>query len=261
MLNAETLARIAGRAINDNMRSVVAGLEVGAEQAGLARAHHLAHYIAQLAHESSAFVYDREIWGPTAAQERYDTRTDLGNTPARDGDGYLYRGRTSIQVTGKANYTYFTEWVWKNIDPDAPDFVRTPDQIVTDPWEGLAPIWFWDTHDDLSGYAEANNIEMVTRTINGGLNGYADRLIWYDRTALVVLGYERSDIRGFQRASSITVDGISGPQTRGAMHELLAGVEPGMSKTDDDGGAKATAEELIDRIHRLTTKHRKNRRS
>ena len=63
----------------------------------------------------------------------------------------------------------------------------------TDPWEGLGPIWYWDsgnpTGESLNVYADEANHEMVTRRINGGLNGYADRLARYTRAALVLLGF------------------------------------------------------------------------
>jgi predicted chitinase len=53
---------------------------------------------------ATAFRFSVEIRGNTVAQKAYDTRTDLGNTPKHDGDGYKYRGRGWIQLTGKANY-------------------------------------------------------------------------------------------------------------------------------------------------------------
>ena len=62
----------------------------------------VAAFIAQIGHESGQLVYVREIWGPTAAQKGYEGRADLGNTVA--GDGFKYRGRGLIQITGRANY-------------------------------------------------------------------------------------------------------------------------------------------------------------
>ena len=62
----------------------------------------VAAFIAQIGHESGQLKYVKEIWGPTAAQARYEGRADLGNTVA--GDGSKYRGRGLIQITGRANY-------------------------------------------------------------------------------------------------------------------------------------------------------------
>lgn len=215
----------------ENMQSIVIALNKYGGKVGLDMSHRLAHYIPQLAHESGHFRYDKEIWGNTPAQVRYDTRTDLGNTPAKDGDGKKYMGRTGIQLTGKANYQAFTKWV-KSIEPNAPDFVENPELVNTDPWEGLAPIWFWTvgnrTGKSLNAYADKNDIEMITRIINGGLNGYADRIDYYVRTALVLLDYPitkdscESAITAFQQKYKLKVDGAAGPQTRSKLHTVLA---------------------------------------
>lgn len=209
-----------------NVRSVVVALDRFGGFAGLDKPHRLAHYLAQLIHESGAFQFDREVWGPTPAQKRYDTRTDLGNTPARDGDGFKYRGRTGIQITGKANVTTFMAWARK-LDPSAPDFVTTPDLLNTDPWEGLGPIWYWTkgnpTGKSLNRFADANDIEMVTRRINGGLNGYRERVNAYVRVALYLLDYQltKGAVALFQEDAGITSDGIAGPETRAALHRRL----------------------------------------
>ena len=219
-ITAEMLAAIAGRPVNANMRSTIAGLERAGIGAGLNRPHRLAQYLAQLAHESGLWRYDAEVWGPSAAQKRYDTRTDLGNTPAVDGDGYLYRGRGPIQLTGRANYAAFTEWAHK-LDASAPNFVRQPEAVNTDPWEGLVPVWYWDTRR-LNRYADNGELLTITKRINGGTNGLADRQAQYTRAGLVLLGYAPADVRAFQRSHGLTVDGISGPRTRAAIHaELL----------------------------------------
>jgi putative chitinase len=204
-----------------NAEAMIAALDVRAVGAGLNEPAVLAQYLAQVAHESGRFMWDEEVWGPTAAQVRYETRTDLGNTAAADGNGKLFKGRTSIMVTGCDNYRRFRNWC-RALFPDVPDFEAEPHRILDDPWEGLAPIWFWETND-LNRYARRGDIEMVTKTINGGLNGYADRLALYPRCALVLLGYKPDAVASFQRAVRMTVvDGIAGPMTRAAMHSALS---------------------------------------
>ena len=62
----------------------------------------VAAFIAQIGHESGQLRYVKEVWGPTVAQARYEGRADLGNTTP--GDGFRFRGRGLIQITGRANY-------------------------------------------------------------------------------------------------------------------------------------------------------------
>lgn len=216
-VTAQTLAAIAGRPPNANMASIIAGLQRGGIGAGLERPHRLAHYLAQLAHESGGFRYDAEIWGNTPAQKRYEGRRDLGNV--KPGDGFRYRGRGPIQITGRANYREFTGWA-RRMAPDAPDFEANPDAVNTDPWEGLVPIWYWSSRG-LNQHADANDASAITKRINGGFNGLDDRLSRYTRAALVLLGYAPTDVAGFQRAAGIGVDGKAGPVTRAALHRHL----------------------------------------
>lgn len=217
-ITAATLAAIAGRPANANMASTIAGLERAGVGAGLNRPHRLAQFLAQLAHEAMGWHYDREVWGPTAAQKRYDTRTDLGNTAALDGDGFLYRGRGPIQITGKSNYRQFRDWC-RRLDPSAPDFVANPDAVLTDPWEGLGPIWFWQTRD-LNRFADVGDLLAVSNGINGGTNGLADRQAQYARSGLVLLGF--ATLKKFQSHAGLKADGIAGPATRAAIHAALA---------------------------------------
>ncbi len=220
-----TLGRLAGRAPNANMASVIKGLI--ALPSGIDRPHRLARYLGQTGHESMGWIYDREIWGDTPAQVRYDTRADLGNTPARDGDGYLYRGRTGIQITGKANTRAFRDWCAARF-PDVPDFVATPDAMNTDPWEGLGPIWYWTTRvadgRTLNQMCDQGDDLALTRAINGGTNGLADRLDRSMRAGLELSGH--ATVRAFQHAHSLAPDGIAGPITRGVMHKVLMALPP-----------------------------------
>ncbi|MFK0385003.1 glycoside hydrolase family 19 protein [Agrobacterium sp. NPDC090273] len=223
------------RVNESNLNSVMIALDRYAVEFGLHLPHRAIAFVAQLMHESGEFRYDREVWGPTPAQARYDTRTDLGNTPEADGDGYKNRGRGPIQVTGAYNIRAFYDWCKrKGLNP--PDFGSNPDFINSDPWEGLSAIWYWDEGNpdrkSLNRYADRNDPEMITLRINGGLNGYAERLACYTRLGLVVLGFSPLDIRGFQGKAKTAglykgnLDGLDGPQTRAAIHLMLVGLSP-----------------------------------
>ena len=180
----------------------------------------LAQFLAQVMHESGGLRYVREIWGPTKAQKGYEGRADLGNT--KPGDGKRFMGRDVIQVTGRSNYRQLTAWVRKTFGK-GPDFEAKPELLESPEWLGIGAIWYFLTRKGLLDYARAGNIEMVTKRVNGGLNGYADRLKWYERIALEML--KASDVRTFQAQAGLVVDGISGPKTRAAMHQALAHVK------------------------------------
>lgn len=196
-----------------NAKSALTTLNRYGASVGLDQPHRVAQYLAQLLHEGGAFRYDREL----ASGAAYEGRKKLGNT--KPGDGKRFKGRGPIQITGRKNYRAFTQWA-KKLDPSAPNFEATPDAINTDPWEGLGPLWYWSTHD-LNRYADAGNIEMITREINGGTNGLDDRIRWYVRTALVLLGYGPNDLKAFQQFAKVVQDGIAGPVTRAALHKAL----------------------------------------
>lgn len=179
----------------------------------------LAQCLAQMLHESGGLRYVREIWGPTKAQRGYEGRLDLGNI--MPGDGKRYLGRDLIQVTGRTNYHLLTVWVREEFG-DGPDFEAVPDLLEKPEWLGIGAIWYLRTRTGLLDYARAGNIEMVTRRVNGGLNGYADRLDWYRHCALVLLGYGRDEVAKFQRDHGLLADGICGPATRAALHRELS---------------------------------------
>lgn len=217
-------AMFSGPTSGPNFRAIGAGLDAFGVQAGLDRPHRLVHFLAQCAHETDGFRLDTEVWGPTPEQQRYEGRVSLGNT--EPGDGKKYLGRTAIQLTGRSNYVAFREWC-KRQGMTPPDFEASPELVNTDPWEGLAPIHYWMDYK-LNALADVNDIEQITKKINGGLNGFDSRLNWYTHIGLVMCGFAPSDIVGFQTAAkhkgfySGGIDGDSGPQTRAAIHKWLA---------------------------------------
>ena len=136
----------------------------------------IAAFIAQIGHESGQFKYVKEIWGPTAAQARYEGRKDLGNTVA--GDGSKYRGRGLIQITGRANYMACGEGLGL-------DLIKQPELLEKPQHACMSAAWFWATRG-LNTLADAGQFDRITRRINGGQNGAADRQALYAR-ALKVL--------------------------------------------------------------------------
>lgn len=136
----------------------------------------VAAFIAQIGHESGQLRYVREIWGPTPAQARYEGRAGLGNTTP--GDGFKYRGRGLIQVTGRANYAACGEAL-------SVDLVNQPELLEQPQYACMSAAWFWATNG-LNTLADAGEFERITRRINGGLNGLAERQTFYAK-ALQVL--------------------------------------------------------------------------
>lgn len=133
-----------------------------------------AAFLAQVAHESGNFLFVREL----ASGKAYEGRKDLGNT--EPGDGVKYKGRGLIQITGKANYSACGDAL--NID-----LISTPGKLEEPLYACLSAGWFWDTHS-LNELADDEKFKTITRRINGGLNGYDDRLMKYNRALKVLDG-------------------------------------------------------------------------
>lgn len=121
----------------------------------------LAHFMAQLMHESGNFRYMEEI----ASGAAYEGRRDLGNTVR--GDGKRFKGRGPIQLTGRANYRTFGRRIGIDLE-------RHP-EIAAIPSIGLhTALEYWEDRK-LNTFADRDDVLTVTRRINGGTNGLADR--------------------------------------------------------------------------------------
>jgi putative chitinase len=102
----------------------------------------------------------------------------MGNGDTASGDGWKYRGRGAIQLTGKTNYLICGNAIGL-------DLQNSPDMLL-DPQHGIrAALWFWNNHN-LNKYADVQDMQTITKIINGGLNGLDDRLAYYNK-ALAVL--------------------------------------------------------------------------
>jgi putative chitinase len=135
-----------------------------------------AAFIAQIGHESGQLRYVREIWGPTAAQRGYEGRDDLGNSVP--GDGRKYCGRGLIQITGRANYA-------KCGDALGLDLISHPELLELPQHAAMSAAWFWK-QKGLNDLADRDQFNTITRRINGGLNGLADRLALWEKARNVL---------------------------------------------------------------------------
>lgn len=142
----------------------------------------MAAFIAQVGHESGQFRYVRELGGDQYLS-KYDTGTlaaRLGNTPEADGDGQKYRGRGLIQITGRDNYLACSKALFGD-----DRLLRTPELLEQAEWACKSAAWFWNSRN-LNALSDAKDFNGITRRVNGGLNGLAERLAFYT-TALKVL--------------------------------------------------------------------------
>jgi len=101
----------------------------------------------------------------------------MGNGDEESGDGWRYRGRGLIQITGKNNYSDLVNEFNMNLE-DVPDWLETPEGAT------LSAGWFWNSRG-LNEYADMEDIIEMTKLINGGLNGIDDREAIYKKSLTV----------------------------------------------------------------------------
>lgn len=129
-------------------------------------------FLAQVGHESGQLKYVREL----ASGEQYQGRKDLGNT--EPGDGVKYKGRGLIQLTGRRNYSL------ASLALDLP-LLEHPELLEEPRLAARVAGWFWK-NENLNALCDLGLFEQLTRRINGGMNGYADRYKLYQRAFEVV---------------------------------------------------------------------------
>lgn len=173
-----------------------------------ATALRVAHFMAQVLHESGGLTVQFEnlnysperlpkVW-PTRfrprgtldpaeyahnpqklANEVYGRR--IGNVDPND--GFTYRGRGLMQLTGRASYEEATRSLRQDF-PAAPDFVATPDDIISSQWCLAIAASEW-VRKGCNALADQDNVRAVTRAINGGQIGLAERTEWARRTKVL----------------------------------------------------------------------------
>ncbi len=173
-----------------------------ANKHGITNKLELAHLLAQCNHESANFTrmvenLNYSVTGLLTTFPKYFTTTTankygrtlnqpanqseianiayggrMGNRPGTN-DGSDFRGRGVIQLTGRDNYTLFNQWLKANGYNF--DVIARPDEVgINQELQLLSAIWFWQAHK-LSVSAQKDDVAAVTKLINGGTNGLAER--------------------------------------------------------------------------------------
>lgn len=131
------------------------------------------HFLSQISHESGGGRYKEEL----ASGADYEGRSDLGNT--QPGDGKKYKGAGYIQMTGRANYQSFANYIK---DPKVMDGVT----YVANKYP-VTSAGFWWHNNNMNDLCDSNpTVEQVTLRVNGGYTGLSDRQKYYARCCEVI---------------------------------------------------------------------------
>ena len=115
----------------------------------------------------------------------------MGNGDTASGEGWKYRGRGLIQLTGKDNYAKATNGMYAL--PMGVDFVDEPNVLANPDYAAQSAAWYWETNglnalaDQLETSDETEVFKAITKRINGGYNGLEERRAIYERAKTVIL--------------------------------------------------------------------------
>ena len=181
-LTEEQLKKIMPYATDANIKKYLTPINDTLKKYEINTPLRVAHFLAQLAHESGSLKYIREIADGTA----YEGRKDLGNTEL--GDGPRFKGRGLIQLTGRANYKKYGDSI-------NADLVSNPENLENPGLAADVAGWFWNEHK-LNQLADKDDIGEITKKINGGTNGLEDRKNYLEKAKATKLCKERNSING-----------------------------------------------------------------
>ena len=177
----------------------VASFNMWAIHFGIDTSKRVAMYLAEVFHESGNLRYTEEnmnysadgllkTWPSRFTKEKaqvyarnpekianYVYANRMGNGNEASGDGWRFRGRAFIGITGRDNYQKYADSEWC-----VGDLMKNPDMLSQFPENQKASMWFWDTQN-LNKYADMCDIDKCSRIINGGTLGLANRKFLYRR--------------------------------------------------------------------------------
>ena len=179
-LTAEQLRAIMPSANAHTVDTYLPHLNAVLVEFGINKPVRIAVFVAQIAHETGQLHWLCEVWGPTKAQLRYDPPSNLakslGNT--KPGDGKKYQGRGALQITGKYNYRSYGKWLKIPLE-EQPELAELPEYAF------LIAGTFWH-QNDLNTLADDGDFKGITKRINGGYNGLAEREQYYTKAKQVL---------------------------------------------------------------------------
>jgi putative chitinase len=188
---------------NKNLKELCLALNTMLPKYEINTLNRVAGFLAQCGHESANFTVLREnlnysargllltfpkYFRPTSLADQYARKPEkianrvyanrMGNGNELSGDGYKYRGRGAIQLTGKDNYTLFAKSINKSVD-DTIQYLETLEGALE------SACWFWNTRK-LNSVCDRDDIVRLSRLINGGTKGLEDRKSRYERAKKVL---------------------------------------------------------------------------
>jgi putative chitinase len=196
MLTEQNLSQVLTK--NKNVNDLLVVLLNVLEQYEINTPNRIAGFLAQCGHESADFTILKENLNYGAAGLRsifgkyfpddtiakaYERQPEkiankiyanrMGNGPESSGEGYKFRGRGAIQLTGKENYTKFATSIGKTVD-ETITYLETLEGAVE------SACWFWKTNG-LNAICDKDDIVAMTKKINGGTIGLEDRKAHYNK--------------------------------------------------------------------------------
>ncbi|KZS38915.1 hypothetical protein AWE51_15145 [Aquimarina aggregata] len=154
-ITKEQLKKIATYSTDSNIDEHLNGINQAFKDNKINSCLRKIHFLAQLIHESGSFQYTEEIGA---------SETDYGG----------FKGRGLIQLTFKSNYKEYGEFV----NEDVTSSQKNKEKLETDPHAAKSGGWYWGQKAKLNDEADENDFIKITYSVNGGYNGYNDRLKW-----------------------------------------------------------------------------------
>ena len=169
----------------------------------------IAHFLGQTCEESAGYRTTEEF----ASGKEYEGRADLGNT--QKGDGPRYKGRGLLQLTGRANYADYGKAL-------GVDLVNNPTLAAQPALSLKIACEYWKRHN-INADCDRDDVQAVTRKVNGGLNGLSDRIAFTQKAKAAVARLQAIALSG-AAASAAAPAGAASADT------AAAGVAPAQAR-------------------------------